>query len=102
MEALARSSAEQHELFDLRCRNEYLSARVEELAGGAGGAALADELTQARASLAGKEQELAELNELFMLVPRGKYDYTFQKERMTLHGKSFTYQIDYHNVGKVF
>merc|ERR1719158_328390 len=34
---------------------------------------------------------LAELSELFMLVPRGKYDFTFLSESMRLHGKSFTY-----------
>ena len=63
-----------------------------------------NKLTQKTAGEGGTEvaKPLAELNELFMLVPRGKYDYTFQKERMILHGKSFTYQIDYHNVGKVF
>ena len=45
---------------------------------------------------------LTEMSELFMLVPRGKYDFSFLPESMRLHGKSFTYQIEYHNVGKVF
>ena len=59
-----------HENFDLRCRIESLTTRINELAGGAANVSLHDELAGARALLASKEAELAELNELFCGIER--------------------------------
>ena len=55
----------QNQVFDLSARNAALQERLADLAGGTGGIALHDELMQVRTQLAGKEAELAELNELF-------------------------------------
>ena len=59
-----------HENFDLRCRIESLTSQLEQLAGGATGAALHEELSSARNLLESKEAELSELNELFCSVER--------------------------------
>lgn len=45
---------------------------------------------------------LSTMEDLFFLVPRGKYSITFYEEYLKLHGKTFTYCIQYHNVSKVF
>ena len=58
------------ENFDLRCRNESLSARISELCGGTSGAALHEDLMTARQQLVSKETELNELNELFCSIER--------------------------------
>ena len=58
------------ENFDLRCRIESLTSQLEQLAGGASGVALHEELISARKVLESKEAELSELNELFCSVER--------------------------------